>query len=176
MSIPMRSASAARSRLIARVERMATGADARLRISLLLCAAALASCATPSVTTPPARAELVAAVTAAETAFARTMADRDFAAFMRFVADDAIFLNGGRPLRGKAAVGGHWQRFFQSPSAPFSWRPEFVEVIESGALAQTTGPVMSPDGKIIARFYSTWRRSADGRWQVVFDDGYDVCN
>lgn len=150
--------------------------DSRLRVSLLLYAAALVGCATSSVTTPPTRAEHTAAVTAAETAFARSMADRDFAAFMRFVADDAVFLNGGKPLRGKAAVGEHWQRFFQAPSAPFSWRPEFVEVLESGTLAQTTGPVMSPDGKIIARFYSTWRRSTDGRWQVVFDDGYDVCN
>jgi ketosteroid isomerase-like protein len=120
------------------------------------------------------REELVRQVTAAETAFAKTMADRDHAAFMAFVADDAVFLNGGQPLRGKAAIGEHWKRFYQGPSAPFSWRPDMVEVVRSGGLAQSIGPVSSPDGKVFARFYSTWRLEPDGRWRVVLDDGYSV--
>ena len=120
------------------------------------------------------REKLVAQVKAAETAFARTMADRDHAAFMSFVADDAVFLNGGNPLRGKAAVGAHWKRFYEGPNAPFSWKPDMVEVIASGGLAQSIGPVSSPDGKVFARFYSTWRLEPDGRWRVVLDDGYSV--
>jgi hypothetical protein len=27
----------------------------------------------------------------------------------------------------------------------------------------------------VGRFYSTWRLQSDGRWRVVFDDGYEVC-
>ena len=114
-------------------------------------------------------------VSAAETAFAQSMADRDFARFGSFVADDAVFLGGGKPQRGKAAVLAAWQRFFQGPQAPFSWRPELVAVLPSGGLAQSTGPVFAPGGKLIGHFYSTWRREPDGRWRVVLDNGYDAC-
>ena len=122
------------------------------------------------------REELVRQVTDAEIAFAKTMADRDHAAFMRFVAEDAVFLNGGKPLRGKTAIGEYWKRFYLSPTAPFSWKPDLVEIVASGGLAQSVGPVSTLNGKTIARFYSTWRLEADGSWLVVFDDGYDVCD
>ncbi len=122
------------------------------------------------------REQLVREVTAAEIAFATTMARRDFDGFLRFVADDAVFLNDGKPLRGKAAIGEHWKRFYAGPTAPFAWKPERVEVTGSGTLAQTTGPVSLPDGKVVARFYSTWRLEGDGSWKVVLDDGYDVCD
>lgn len=145
------------------------------RCLTITCLAVLAgACSTPGAP-PPGRDALVQQVTAAETAFAKTMADRDHAAFLGFVADEAVFLNGGRPLRGKAAVGAHWLRLYTAPQAPFSWQPDRVEVLASGTLAQTTGPVSDSRGKLIARFYSTWRLEPDGRWRVVFDDGYDVC-
>lgn len=124
----------------------------------------------------PSREALVSQVTAAEIAFAKTMIDRDHAAFLSFVADDAVFLNGGKPLRGKAAVAEYWQRFYIGPTPPFTWQPDLVEVLESGTLAQSVGPVTAPNGKVVSRFYSTWRLDADGRWRVVFDDGYDVCD
>ena len=119
--------------------------------------------------------DAVRAVTDAEIAFARTMANRDHRAFLEFVAAEAVFLNGGRPLVGRDAVGRHWERFYAGPTAPFSWRPDLVVVLDSGTLAQSVGPVSNPAGKVVARFYSTWRREDDGRWRVVFDDGYDVC-
>jgi ketosteroid isomerase-like protein len=114
--------------------------------------------------------------TIAEIAFAKSMADRDFEAFSKFIADDAIFLNDRTPLRGKAAVIAHWQRFFKSEKAPFSWRPDLVEVPTAGNLALSTGPVFNADGKLIARFNSTWRQESPGVWRVVFDSGCDVCD
>lgn len=130
-----------------------------------------------AVTVPTrSREELIKQVTEAETAFARTMADRDHAGFMRFVADDAVFLNGGKPLRGKEAIGEYWKRFYAGSVAPFSWKPDLVEVIGTGRLAQSVGPVSAPNGKITSRFYSTWRLEPDGTWRVVLDDGYDVCD
>ncbi len=104
----------------------------------LICTVMLASLlsAACSTTVPlQPQAELQAQVRAAETAFAQSMADRNFAAFGSFVADDAVFINGGQPLRGKAAILAFWQRFFNSPVAPFSWRPELAEVVTSGGLA-----------------------------------------
>lgn len=124
----------------------------------------------------PALRTLIEEVTATELAFAKAMADRDHAAFLGYVAEDAVFLNGGKPLRGKAAIGESWKRFFSSAQAPFTWRPDLVEVNATGTLAQSVGPVAAPDGTVVSRFYSTWRREPDGRWRVVFDDGYDVCH
>lgn len=143
-----------------------------------LAAAALAVCVAPGAApAAPAVAheELVAQVRAAETAFAATMAARDQAAFGGFIADEAVFFGGRGPLRGAAAVKEAWGRFFTEPSAPFSWRPEVVEVLDSGTLALTSGPVFDPEGKHIADFNSIWRREPDGRWLVVFDRGSDVC-
>lgn len=115
-------------------------------------------------------------VRASETAFAATMAARDFDAFASWVADDAVFINGGKPLRGKARVLEHWKRFFERPQAPFAWKPEIVEVLDSGQLAYSEGPVTLPDGKVVARYFSTWRRGADGSWKIVLDNGYDRCD
>jgi len=111
-------------------------------------------------------------VASVERNFAQTMADRDLAAFGRLIADDAVFLNGGRPLRGREAIIGHWSRFFSAPEAPFSWEPDLVEVNAAGNLAQSIGPVKNPAGAAVARFYSTWRRESDGKWRIVFDNGY----
>jgi ketosteroid isomerase-like protein len=113
-------------------------------------------------------------VKTAETAFADTMARRDFDGFASFLADDAVFITGGIPLRGKPAVMAVWKRFYEGGEAPFSWMPDQVEVLPSGSLAHTSGPVLSPDGTVVARFYSTWRKRRDGRWEIVFDNGCRV--
>ena len=59
---------------------------------------------------------------------------------------------------------------------PFSWKPDLVEVLDSGTLAESIGSVSAPDGTVVARFYSTWRREAGCTWRVVFDNGYDMCD
>ena len=120
-------------------------------------------------------ASLTQQVMSAERAFAKTMADRDHAAFQTHLSDEAIFFNGEEPIRGKDAVAAAWRSFFSGPNAPFSWDPDRVEVLESGRLALSTGPVRDPSGKVIGRFNSIWRREASGEWRVVFDKGSPVC-
>lgn len=132
----------------------------------------LAGCATPL----PDLTSLAEQVRASEIAFAASMAARDFDAFASWVADDATFINSGKPLRGKAAVLAHWQRFFRTPNAPFSWKPEIVEVLDSGQLAYSEGPVSVADGKQVARYFSTWRRDPSGGWRIVLDNGYETCD
>src|SRR5205814_1096305 len=39
-------------------------------------------------------------------------ADRDHAAFASFLAEETVFLMGGKPLRGKRSVADYWQRFY----------------------------------------------------------------
>jgi len=112
-----------------------------------------------------------AEVFAAERAFARSMADRDFTAFGRYVADDSVFFGGSTALHGREAVLAAWRGFFEGPTAPFSWEPDQVEVLASGNLALSTGLVKSAEGVVTARFNSIWQRQPDGRWLVVFDKG-----
>jgi|SRR5688572_6501231 len=109
-------------------------------------------------------------VFAAERAFARSMAERDFAAFGRYVAEDCVFF-GQTALHGREAVLAAWKPFFDGAQAPFSWEPDQVEVLASGDLALSTGLVKNPAGAVTARFNSIWQRQADGRWLVIFDKG-----
>jgi ketosteroid isomerase-like protein len=110
-------------------------------------------------------------VFAAERAFARTMERRDLAAFGTFVSEEVIFFTGPTPLRGRSAVVDAWSRYFAAKEAPFSWEPDTVEVLDSGVLALSSGPVKDSAGKVIGRFSSIWRQEAPGVWHVVFDRG-----
>lgn len=110
-----------------------------------------------------------------ERAFAQTMADRDFEAFASFLSDEAVFFAGDTPLRGKQQVSDTWKRYFEGPDAPFSWEPELVEVLASGTLALSSGPVRDPGGNRVATFSSIWRLEPSGQWRIVFDKGSRDC-
>jgi ketosteroid isomerase-like protein len=120
------------------------------------------------------REQLTQQVRDAENAFAATMAARDHKAFATFIAEDAVFF-GNQVLRGKAAVVEGWKRLYEKSSAPFSWRSEEVQVLDSGQLAHSSGPVFNPQGERVGTFNSIWRRESDGSWKVVFDKGCDLC-
>jgi ketosteroid isomerase-like protein len=117
---------------------------------------------------------LAATVRAREIAFAKTMAGRDHAAFVPFVAEEALFM-GRTVLRGRKAVAEGWKPYFEGEKAPFSWQPDRVEVVDSGTLAFSTGPVFDPEGKRVGTFNSTWRLEKDGEWRVVLDSGCPPC-
>jgi ketosteroid isomerase-like protein len=121
------------------------------------------------------RDDLSQQVRDAENGFAATMAARDHKAFASFIAEDAVFF-GNQAIRGKAAVVEAWKGLYEKPDAPFSWRSESVEVLDSGKLAHSSGPVFNPKGERVGTFNSVWRRESDGSWKVVFDKGCDACN
>jgi ketosteroid isomerase-like protein len=121
------------------------------------------------------RRDPVSEVRDSERAFAKTMADRDLASFGGYVAEEGVFFGGKGPLRGRTAVVQAWTHFFEGKEAPFSWEPETVEVLPSGNLALTAGPVRDPKGTLIGTFSTIWRLEPDGRWRVVFDRGCEVC-
>jgi ketosteroid isomerase-like protein len=134
------------------------------------CAAWVAA-QTPGTT----NADLREQVRRTEMAFAKTMADRDHAAFATFLADETVFF-GAKVTRGAKAVAEQWRAFYQAPKAPFSWTPDAVEVLDSGTLALSSGPVFDPDGKRIGTFNSVWRLAPGGKWKIVFDKGCPPCN
>lgn len=137
----------------------------------------LSLCVTGCAVSPAPHAPTLAReqVMATERAFAKTMADRDHAAFSSFLSNEAVFFSGPTPLRGKQAVADHWARFYTGAKAPFSWEPKDVEVLDSGDLALSSGPVHDAAGNLVATFTSIWRREAPNTWRIVFDKGNDVC-
>lgn len=140
---------------------------------LALAAVLVTGCASQPAAAPETLRQQVADT---ERAFARTMAQRDHAAFVSFLADETVFFaRGDQPLRGKQAVADAWRRFYEKPEAPFSWEPATVEVLDSGTLALTSGPVHDPSGKLIGSFTSIWRLEAPATWRIVFDKGCEVC-
>ena len=146
----------------------------RAALAATVCVALFAGCAV----TPPRSnaAELQRQVADTERAFAKTMADRNHAAFVTFLSEEAIFFTSTQPLRGRQEVADFWKRFYEKPAPPFSWKPEQVEVLESGTLALSSGPVFDPAGKNVATYTSIWRLEAPGVWRVIFDKGNDVCD
>jgi ketosteroid isomerase-like protein len=135
----------------------------RRLLPLLLFAMPLAHAADPEA--------LRRQVDAAERSFARSMAERDLAAFERHLSEVAVFYGGAAPLVGRAAVVAGWKAFFEGPTPPFSWEPDRVDVLADGTLAHSSGPVRDPSGQVVARFNSVWRQEAPGVWRVVFDKG-----
>ncbi|RZJ85367.1 MAG: nuclear transport factor 2 family protein [Massilia sp.] len=147
----------------------------RLRsLSLLATCLMLAAAAASSGTyARDSNGDLKREVMEAERAFAATMKARDFEGFKRFIAEEAIFFGAEGPLRGKAAITRGWRQYYDKPQAPFSWAPQEVEVVDSGTLAYSGGPIYNAAGQRIGRFNSIWRLKAPGQWEVVFDRGSD---
>jgi ketosteroid isomerase-like protein len=142
---------------------------------LSICALALFTVDVPAAPLPSA-ADLAAAVTevkAAETAFAKTMADRRLDLFTDFVAEDAVFVGSAMNI-GRASVIQSWSAFFKGAQAPFSWAPDAVAVAADGRTAVSTGLAHAPGGKIVSRFTSLWRKDPDGHWRVIADQGVDA--
>ena len=110
-----------------------------------------------------------------ERAFARTMVERDHAAFTSYLSEEAVFFAEETPTAGRAAIAAAWRPFFEGDTAPFTWEPDRVEVLASGTLALSTGPVRDAEGRVVGRFNSIWRQEGSGRWKVVFDKGSPVC-
>ncbi|HJR18022.1 MAG TPA: nuclear transport factor 2 family protein [Gemmatimonadales bacterium] len=119
-------------------------------------------------------AGLTRQVFVAESSFAASMAKRDLEAFAGMLSEEAVFFADTGALRGKTAVVEGWRKFFVG-EVPFSWEPEVIEVLPSGTLALSSGPVRDPSGTRVGTFNSIWRREPDGRWRVIFDKGGPAC-
>jgi ketosteroid isomerase-like protein len=143
------------------------------RLPALLVALALSGCS--SVPPKASTADLAREVQETERAFAKTMADRDHAAFASFLAKETVFFSREKPLHGAEEVAAFWKRYYAEPAAPFSWEPAEVEVLPSGTLALSSGPVHDGKGNLVGTFTSIWRREGPGRWRIVFDKGNPAC-
>jgi len=136
---------------------------------LAVCLAAAAAVGSARVSNADLRQQVIDH----ERAFAATMAERDFDGFVHYLAGEAIFMEGDATRRGKTAVAQAWRHYYEGVRPPFSWEPDQVEVVESGTLAYSSGPIRNVMGERIGTYNSVWRLDAPGRWTVVFDRGCD---
>ena len=119
-------------------------------------------------------------VVCAETTFSRAAEARDLQAFLALVDPDARFANAS-VARGKDEIAKAWAGFFDPDGPVIRWRPSVTEVSVDGRLALSRGPFRisgtDSDGnprETWGHFISTWRKSPDGRWLVLFDSGGDA--
>ncbi len=141
------------------------------QVVTVLALAVVASCAL---------ADPAAEVRCREIGFSQSAESRDLAAFRSFIDADARFVGAG-VLRGVPAIAEAWSVFFRPDGPSIKWRPQIVEVLDSGRLALSRGPyrVLSQDadGNTVENwgtFNSVWHLADDGEWRVVFDAGSEA--
>jgi uncharacterized protein (TIGR02246 family) len=122
-----------------------------------------------------AEQQLVEDVICAETTFSRAAERKDPQAFIKMVDPDARFITDS-VARGREEISAAWSFAFEKGGTDMRWRPATVEVTSDGTLAISRGPYRATstnaEGASVERwgtFISTWRRTADGAWRVVFD-------
>jgi ketosteroid isomerase-like protein len=125
----------------------------------------------------PALADLEHDVRCREVGFSKSVESQDHELFASFIDPDARFV-GAKVDRSREAIAEAWNVFFSGDLPSIKWRPQFVEVLESGDLALSRGPYRIIDkndegetSEAWGTFNSVWRLTADGEWLVVFDAG-----
>ncbi|MDH4126081.1 MAG: nuclear transport factor 2 family protein [Gammaproteobacteria bacterium] len=129
------------------------------------------------MTTMSGAGDLAEEIRCQEIGFSLAAESRNAELFASYIDPDARFV-GNSVMRGPSEVASAWAAFFAADGPTIKWRPQFVEVLEDGALALTRGPyrVVTMDDRGVqtehwGTFNSVWRRHADGNWKVVFDAG-----
>ena len=125
----------------------------------------------------PTLADLQQDVRCREIGFSKSVEAQDRETFASFIDPDARFV-GGKIDRGRDVITEAWAVFFTGDLPSIKWRPQIIEVLDSGDLALSRGPyrIIDKDENGDTRegwgtFNSVWRQNADGEWLVVFDAG-----
>ncbi len=130
-----------------------------------------------AVITAPALGDPADEVRCREIGFSRSVEIQDHDRFASFIDPDARFV-GNKVDRSREAIAEAWAVFFTGDLPSIKWRPQFVEVLESGDLALSRGPYRIIDKndqgettEAWGTYNSVWRLNAEGEWLIVFDAG-----
>jgi len=118
------------------------------------------------------------AVRAADLEMSKMIATRDVEGFKALVAADGFFMTLPKPAQGPDQVAATWAAPYLDPESghTLEWAPKEVTVAGSAELAYTIGDFVYrlevPDGEprsATGSYLTVWRKSEQGRWQVVAD-------
>lgn len=97
--------------------------------------------------------------------------------FVRYFADDAIFLPPNVPVMTSKDDIQRWaSELMSNPGFSLNWQPTKVEVSRGGDLGYTSGvyelKLTGPNGKAVSdhgKYLTVWKKQPDGSWKVVAD-------
>jgi len=94
-------------------------------------------------------------------------------AFVAFAANDATIMRNNTLIKGKQAIDDFYK---DSHAKTLTWKPDFIEVANSGDLGYTYGTYhytyKDSTGKEqvdTGIFHTVWKRQQDGTWKFVWD-------
>jgi len=97
------------------------------------------------------------------------------AAFVAFAAEDAVLMRNNSLIIGKEALSESFQGS-GTENVSLSWKPDFVDVAESGDLGYTYGQFIYTSTDSLGNdslqegiFHTVWKRQSDGSWKFVWD-------
>ena len=123
------------------------------------------------------RRDAAAEILAADRALNQAVADKAPERFRALVAEGAVFAGGPMELHGRDAVMEGWASFFSPDGPALSWTPRRA-LMAAPDLGMTAGTFVlrsaDKNGVVTEQrgaYATTWRKQADGAWQVVYDTG-----
>ena len=146
----------------------------RSQLSLALAFGFLSACATPPA---PDTEGARAALRQADSAYARTGAAKDRAAFVGLYAADAVmYPPAAETVTGVEAIGKFLDAFLADSAFAGVFHPMSVDVSTDGTMGYTLNAAelsyTGPDGKPLTehlRDFHVWRREANGEWKLLID-------
>ncbi len=97
-------------------------------------------------------------------------------AFLAYAAEDAVLLRNNKVIVGKDAIRTYYENQSTNKDVDLTWKPDFIEVAESGELGYTYGHytysfVDSSGSRVenIGIFHTIWKKQPDGKWLFVWD-------
>lgn len=110
--------------------------------------------------------------------FAKLAQDEGIAtAFLTYADEDAVLLRNNKLVIGKNAIGDYYlNRASDDSNVNLVWKPDFIDVTESGELGYTYGYYTfsytdSTGSKEESQgvFHTVWKKQSDGSWRFVWD-------
>lgn len=98
-------------------------------------------------------------------------------AFLNYAAKDAVLMRNDNLIIGKKEITNHFEdQPSKNTEVTLTWKPDFIEVAESGDLGYTYGKYtysfVDTDGNTIKNkgvFHTVWKKQPDGTWKFVWD-------
>ena len=109
-----------------------------------------------------------------ETEFAKLLKEKGMhEAFVAFADENAVLMRNDDLIIGKEAID---ERYSNFNSKNLTWKPDFIDVSNSGDLAYTYGKYNYTYKDSIGNnqidtgiFHTVWKRQNDGSWKFVWD-------